>query len=308
MRARGRVAAEALPIAGRTLADRPAELQDALNRHLYHPLARQLALRLAATRVTPNVVSLAGGSCVVAAGCLYAQSSWPVAALSGMLIHMFWHVLDGADGDLARLTGTAGPMGEIIDGISDYLSHTILYLIIAATLVPHLGATAWVLAVLSGASRIVQSNFHETCKRQYMWWMYDRPWLRKTRSEAEGQGGPGGPLAGLVKLYLWIGEKMDGRVAELDRDYDRLCAAPGGRDHFRRIISTRLRPGLKQLNLLGANHRTLFLGVTVISASPAFFFLYEIVALNIVLVWLAFDHARSVSLAIADLRADQPGG
>lgn len=303
MREQGRVAGEPTADTGKALAARPSELQDSLNRHLYHPLARQLAIRLAETRISPNAVSVGGGLCVVAAAFFYASPGWPFAAMLGLLIHMAWHVLDGADGDLARLTGTAGPMGEIVDGLSDYISHTILYLVIAAMLAPQLGALAWVLAVLSGASRIVQSNFHETCKRQYMWWMYDRPWLRKNGPETQLDGRVRSPLAVLVSIYLWLGERMDGRVAELDRRYDQLRAVPGGRERFRAIVALHLRPGLKSLNLIGANHRTLVLGVAVIAASPAIFFLYEIAILNIVLAWLVVDHARAVRMAIGELSA-----
>ena len=40
------------------------------------------------------------------------------------------HVVDGADGDLARLTGRSSPIGEMVDGLCDYLSHIVLYLVL----------------------------------------------------------------------------------------------------------------------------------------------------------------------------------
>ena len=42
---------------------RPPELQDGLNRYLYHPLAARLARLLAPTRITPNLVSVVGAGC-----------------------------------------------------------------------------------------------------------------------------------------------------------------------------------------------------------------------------------------------------
>ena len=39
---------------------RPRELQDPLNHYLYHPLAWQLARRLAHTTLTPNMLSVFG--------------------------------------------------------------------------------------------------------------------------------------------------------------------------------------------------------------------------------------------------------
>ena len=38
-----------------------------------------------------------------------------------------WHVTDGADGDLARLKGTASPTGELVDGVCDYSGHVFMY-------------------------------------------------------------------------------------------------------------------------------------------------------------------------------------
>ena len=98
---------------------RPAELQVFSNRALYHPLAARLARLLAPTAVTPNMVSMASGLCVVGAGVAYTELAWPASVLFGLLLHMSWHVLDGADGDLARLTGRSGPAGELVDGICD---------------------------------------------------------------------------------------------------------------------------------------------------------------------------------------------
>ena len=61
---------------------RPRELQDSLNFHLYHPLAWRLALLLAKTTLTPNIVSVIGGCFVVVAGIVYAQPwGWPGALL-----------------------------------------------------------------------------------------------------------------------------------------------------------------------------------------------------------------------------------
>ena len=84
---------------------RPRELQDSLNFYLYHPLAWRLAQVLARTPLTPNSVSVIGGCFVVVAGIVYALGfangwGWP-GALLGLLLHMTWHVVDGADGDLA---------------------------------------------------------------------------------------------------------------------------------------------------------------------------------------------------------------
>jgi hypothetical protein len=57
---------------------RPAELEDWLNARLYHPLSWQLAQRLAATPVTPDMVSAAGALAIMLAAAVlpYAIFRW----------------------------------------------------------------------------------------------------------------------------------------------------------------------------------------------------------------------------------------
>ena len=139
--------------------ERLRSLQNPLDRSLYHPLAARLARALARTPVTPNMVSIAGGVLIVLAGFAYVGLAWPAAVLAGLILHMSWHVLDGADGDLARLTGRVSPIGEIVDGICDYLGHILLYLILAYYASSSIEIWAWIIAIAAGLSRGRASQF-----------------------------------------------------------------------------------------------------------------------------------------------------
>ena len=44
--------------------------------------------------------------------------------------------------DLARLTGRSSPLGELIDGICDYASHVVLYIILVVVLAPSIAAAS----------------------------------------------------------------------------------------------------------------------------------------------------------------------
>ena len=177
---------------------RPPELEDPLNTWIYHPLAWRLAQLLSATPATPNMVSVFGGLMVISAGLVYvgdAGLAWPLSAAVGMALHMGWHVVDGADGDLARITGKASPVGEMVDGICDYASHIVVYFLLAAMLQGQIGWVAWPVMVGAGVSHIVQSNHVEVQRRCYQWWYYDKPWVGITHGEeasttrASGLGG-----------------------------------------------------------------------------------------------------------------------
>jgi hypothetical protein len=179
---------------------RPRELQDWLNHYLYHPLAWQLARVLARTPLTPNMVSVIGGCFVVAAAIAYAQPGWPGPALAGLLLHMTWHVVDGADGDLARLTGRSSPIGEMVDGLCDYSSHVVLYLVLGWLLAHGMNPPAWPTAHpalwmwAAGISHIVQSNHVEVQRRQYQCGSTGRPGCgpAATRTRRPGAASPAG--------------------------------------------------------------------------------------------------------------------
>src|SRR3954468_19218538 len=81
---------------------RPPELEESLNATLVHPLSDRLTTALVPTGITPNMVSAMGVVASIGAGIFYALPAWPFATVIAFLFHLGWHVLDGADGDLAR--------------------------------------------------------------------------------------------------------------------------------------------------------------------------------------------------------------
>ncbi|MEZ5682109.1 MAG: CDP-alcohol phosphatidyltransferase family protein [Erythrobacter sp.] len=274
---------------GAGVTDRVVELQNPLDRVLYHPLAARLARALAGTFVTPNMVSVAGGLAIVAAGLIYIQPGWPLPALLGLLVHMGWHVFDGADGTLARMTGRASPSGEIIDGICDYAGHIVLYLMLAGAAFVSEGWLVWALAVAAGLSRVLQANFHEVQRRHYLNWTYGVAWL--------GSGGSRdahGILALAGRTYLHIATLL----APEYPDIGEVASDPARSEQ----VAARMRElgpsALSGSALLGANYRTLALGASMIAGTPLWYFIYEAVFLNLVL----FASVSRSRLTIAGLR------
>ena len=278
---------------------RPRELEDWLNFYLYHPLSWRIANSLSRTAITPNLVSLAGGLSVVTCAYFYTIPSWPQAVIIGLLAHMLWHVLDGADGDLARINGKVSPNGEIVDGLSDYLSHIILYCMMAHLLSAELGSTvAWVMVIAAGLSRIVQANFYEVRRRQYQLWVYNRGWLKQfSRQDVS----PGIGLNLVAKIYLGLSQ----HVLAADRSIDSALSAaqgnPTAQRNVRETIIRHHRPLLGPLGLLSANHRTIFLGLAMLAGMPLWYFLYEIILLNGALIWLKILFIRADRAMVAEL-------
>ena len=254
---------------------RRRSLQHPLDRALFHPLACRLAHLLTPTRATPNMVSIAGGVAVVLAGFAYAQQYWPLSVVLGLAFHLAWHVLDGADGDLARLTGQVSANGEAIDGVCDYAGHTALYVTLAWAWQAEAGWSIWALVIGAGASRIVQANYYETRRRQYLRWVYGVPWLRTARDRNANL-----PFRMLTAPYLRLAE----RIAPAGATLDALFEHPEGGASARARLEARGPSSLSGGTLLGANDRTIALGVSMLIGSPVWYFLYEIVVLNVALV------------------------
>jgi hypothetical protein len=278
---------EERPPPPRRPAPRRPELDDWLNARIFHPLAHRLAALLAATPVTPNMVSIAGGLLIVAAGFLYTGLSWPVSAALGFAAHALWHVLDGADGDLARLTGRASPTGELVDGVCDYAGHVVLYVLLAAFLAPWLGGWAWTLAALAGASRVVQANHAESQRRTYLWRVYGVPWLKQVYQSGEDGLKPG-PVARLfeplARLYVAGASLSTPLATRIDALVERASRTALGSERARRVCREESRVPLRLQTLLGANGRTLALGLSMALGSPFWFFLLEVSLLNLLLL------------------------
>lgn len=261
-----------------SLKPRPRELEDWFNFYLYHPLSMRLAKAFVPTRVTPDMVSIIGGLMIVFATIAYAAIPSVAGILLGLLLHMSWHVFDGADGDLARLTGRSSSRGEVIDGVCDYVGHIILYVTLAHLAFAELGMIVWVFAIAAGAGRIVQAAHYEIQRRQYQHWVYGTPFLR---SSAQMPDQPKGILGGFAAYYLTLGKLLAPGARQVDQlvahcPEERLCA-------LRQTIKKESVHVLRSTYLLSANYRTVAMAVSLLAGSPIYFFAFEAIGLTVVL-------------------------
>lgn len=280
-----------------SVEERPRELQDWLNFRVFHPLSIRLARLLVPTPVSPNIVSIAGGLMVVAAGIVYTQS-WQFAAWVGLILHLLWHVLDGADGDLARLTRRSSALGEIVDGLCDYVSHIILYIILGLWLYGQIGALAWLAMFGAGSSRILQANHFEVQRRQYQWWVYGKPWLRSYGQLGDGKASI---LSSVTSAYLFLGQLLAPGAAQVDKMIARASVDAQRLESARETVVSESQIVLNGLPLLGANYRTVALGVSMVAGSPIYYFAYELFLLNLILV-CSIGNCRSSTNAIIAAR------
>ena len=113
-----------------------------LNRHISRPVARALSH----TPATPNQVSVFS---LLIAGAATAAFVVGQPIIAGVLAQAS-SIVDGVDGDLARLTGQASKFGAFLDAILDRYADGLILLGLAIWAVGDSGGTAtWVVAFLA---------------------------------------------------------------------------------------------------------------------------------------------------------------
>ncbi|MGI9169295.1 MAG: CDP-alcohol phosphatidyltransferase family protein [Caulobacteraceae bacterium] len=269
---------------------RPKEIEEATNLWLVHPLSRVLVDRLIGTPATPDQVSLASVLAAAAGAFCYARAPWPWDALAGLGFFFLWHVLDGADGDLARRTGRASTAGELIDGICDHVSQALLYLALAVILQRGLGAWAWAIAAAAAYCHFIQANAYETGRKTYRRWVHGAAWMRQNPQSLSRMDPVRGTLAGLYLRVSGLSNPGERRIeAAMDA---RLSRNGESAERARALYGELYAPLVKASAVLGGNVRTLAAFLSVLAGAPLWFFLFEIVALNLALIGLTLWRRR----------------
>jgi len=86
-----------------------------VSRYLNRPVSTRISMALAPLRISPDLISLVSAGLAVVAAWLLATGR---GILGGVLVHAA-SVLDGVDGETARLLMRAGPRGAMLDGMLD---------------------------------------------------------------------------------------------------------------------------------------------------------------------------------------------
>lgn len=281
---------------------RTREIEEPTNRYLIHPMSRALVTRLARWGVSPNAVSVVGLGFGAGAALAYAgYERWPMPLL-GFGLMIGWHVLDGADGQLARLTGRTSEVGKVLDGLCDHGTFALVYLSLAWASAQALGPWAWGAAVLAGLSHLAQAGAYEFQRQSYDFWVHGKRAARVPTPEAfrrELQGRRGWARAfGRVHLrYLQMQRAVTAGEEPLRARLEAALREPEGAARVAAAYRAVNLRGVRRWNLLCSNYRTLAIFAACLAGSPVFFFAFEAVVLNAVfaaLVRMQRRHDRAL--------------
>jgi len=275
---------------------RTIEIEEFTNRYLIHPISSRLVPILHRLDIHPNTVSLAGALSGAIAALCYYNYEVPAASIAGFLFMVGWHVMDGADGQLARLSGKVTASGYVIDGICDYTTFILVYMVLAFRLSALHGTWIWIIVVLSGASHMAQAAAFELQRASYNKWVSGKALAAAPRDKTAG---PAGLLGGLARVYNMVQCPFRPVTEDLEERLRAFAHADAGHgDEVAQAYRKNFRHAVLRWSWLSANNHTIAIFIACYLGRPFLYFLFEILVLNAALVLLIrMNRARAADLA-----------
>ncbi len=272
-------------------------------------MANRLTLLLRDLHIPPNAVSVAGMLFGLLAGFAYFRYEDPRWASAGFILMIAWHVMDGADGQLARLTHAQSETGRVLDGICDYVTFIAVYTSLALALSRQHGDLVWLLVVMAGACHAVHSAAYEVQRQEYDFWALGRgskDILGAAAPPPDATSVPPTPriLRLLGRLYAKVQFLLIGSTLDFHERLDeRLRSQPERTAAVRRRYRQVFAQPVRRWSVLSANYRTLGIFIFAMLKVPLYYFFFEIFGFSIILAALAYQQRwRHVSF-LNDLRA-----
>lgn len=273
---------------------RPMSIEDGSNRYFIHPLSDVVVKVGIKLGISPNFVSFLGLGCGILAAFLYYELPEPAYMLGAFAAMVGWHILDGADGRLARATGNTSAFGRIIDGICDHLVFGAVYIALAIHMMAN-GWTAdvWWLVVGAGIAHAVQAAGYEERRQKYQRRLDGicREDVEETLLKIDGK------KSFLAGVYDAAQKLVSGGDYGLDAKLAAMRATEQGKEDACALVH-RTVPMVKAWGLLNANNRTMMIFLAAIFNRPELYFIIELVGLTVVMGLLILaERQMEVSLA-----------
>ena len=103
------------------------ETEGFMSRHVERPISLAISRRLASSSITPNAMTLFSVG-VGLIGAPFFLSSAPASQLTGALLFLLHSILDGCDGELARLKFQESRWGGLLDFWGDNVVHVAVFM------------------------------------------------------------------------------------------------------------------------------------------------------------------------------------
>lgn len=283
-----------------------SDTEEHIDLAFYRPIGYAWACLAVRLGVKPNAITIASIFLGIAAGvCFYFDNMW--INVAGMALLVWANSFDSADGQLARMTKQYSRIGRILDGMAGDLWFASIYIAICLRenytsdfFMAH-PWLIWVIAVVTGLCHAKQAAMADYYRQFHLYFLKG-----EEGSELENAEGLKKKLAALSwsrnfwqKLVLTFYTNYTVSQEAMTPSMQRLRRAiaerwPDGRipHAFRRDFRRASLPLMKYTNILSFNWRTIALFTAIFACMPWLYFAFELVILNLLLVYMVVRHER----------------
>lgn len=267
----------------------------------YRPIGYGIALVCRALGCTPNSVTIFSILVGMAAGHLfYYQSLW--LNLAGVVLLIFADALDSADGQLARMTGQKSRYGRILDGFSENLWFLSIYLHLYLRMV-NTGASSLLLLIIiiSALSHSFQCAVADYCRNFFTYFIRG-----KVSSEIDSSVKLKDDYAALSwkntfwkKLFMCL--YLNYTIEQETLSQNALQLSRYAEEKYKMELpetvtasfKAKMLPLIKYHNILTSNTRMFVLFISVLCNVIPLYFFFEIICLNLLLVYDIGKHEKN---------------
>lgn len=301
------------------------DTEEWLDLHFYRPIGFLWAKLFAKMGISPNAVTIAsiflgvfGGILLYFRGEDYMWLNW-----LGIFFIIWANTYDSADGQLARLTQQYSRMGRILDGLSGDFWFVAIYFALVYRELDFGDAMydnafwfenqwiIWALGIGAGVSHALQAAMADYYRQFHLYFLKGAEGSELDSAAALTKQFK--PLSWGMdfwsKLILFFYRNYTANQEFLTPRMQRLRAAlkerygeegvppQEFRDYFRQLS----RPLMKYTNILSFNTRIIACFISVIIDMPWCYFVFEIVVLNLLLIYMILRHEHICKKAINHL-------
>ncbi len=271
---------------------RTGEIEEYTNLYFIHPISGWLVPKFAAKNISPNMVSLTGMMFGILAGFAYFNYHNPYMAVAGFICMILWHIMDGADGQLARLTKSYSEIGKVLDGVCDYVTFFSVYLGLGLALSQQGYSEVWYIILAAVVLHAIQSSAYELQRGEYDYWGHGKqsaalPEISHMIADLKGKSA----LAFIMSQFHIGYVRMQRRSSGINSAHRKSLrnALQDNQDktnEIRTLYRETYAPAVNTWSVMCANYRTIAIFIACIAGQPIYFFWFEIAILTPILIVL----------------------
>ncbi len=297
------------------------DTEETIDLMFYRPIGFAWALLAAKLGITPNMITIASIFLGVAGGVLFYYYEPELMWLNvvGMLLLVWANSFDSADGQLARMTKQYSRLGRILDGVSGDLWFIAIYFSLVfrelhsnAYFMEH-GWVIWALAITAGACHAKQAASADYYRQFHLYFLKGEEGSELDSVEQLDKDNAGltwkNPLKKITAMfyrnYTAQQEAITPNMQRLRRTLKECYGQSPVPQSFRDAFRAKSKPLMKYTNMLSFNTRVIALFVAILVRMPWLYFAFELVVLNVMLVYMICCHERFCKKFVAQLEDGQ---